>query len=362
MPLHWSRIVDWSINACKGKLVERRGRKASGLRDYSYSTPVECQRGHQVIQVVGHPRIFITFISCLMNSSQSKSTPVKRKVIIRRIRRVVPVPIRGAWKIAYADFMTALMAFFLLLWLLSSTSEEERRLISEYFATPLQMVFAGGKSDNIISSLIVADYGEDKTKTVGEVMKSNQPVEKARISVEDAVHLLRLQEMERLQLLKRQLEQLINTDPKLSQYKNQLQIDITTEGLRILIIDAQNRPMFQKGSAILQPYTVEILRSIGKTLNQVPNKIGLSGHTDATPYQGGGLGYSNWDLSADRANASRRELVLGGMDQSKILRVVGLSDAVLFNPDDRFDAHNRRISIIVMNQKTEEETTQNGGQ
>lgn len=268
----------------------------------------------------------------------------------------------GAWKIAYADFVTALMAFFLMLWLISSTSDEYRQAIEEYFEAPLMVVLSGGKTNDVSSSTIVGGQGEDKTKTSGQVSKGTQPEKKVVISVTDAGRLLHLQEVARLQSLKNQLEQLIENDPKLSQYKNQLLIDMTTEGLRIMIVDAQNRPMFQMGSAALQPYTVEILREIGKTLNQVPNKIGLSGHTDATHYQGGSLGYSNWDLSADRANASRRELIAGGMDQTKILRVVGLSDSVLFNPRDPYDANNRRISIIVMNQKTEEEASHDGGQ
>jgi chemotaxis protein MotB len=118
--------------------------------------------------------------------------------------------------------------------------------------------------------------------------------------------------------------------------------------------------MFEKGSTTLQPYTMEILHAIGKILNQVPNKIGLSGHTDATPYQGGSTGYSNWELSTGRANASRRELVEGEMDPSKILRVVGLSASALFNPRDPFDANNRRISIIVMNRKAEESAIRDG--
>lgn len=268
----------------------------------------------------------------------------------------------GAWKIAYADFVTALMAFFLLLWLLTSVSVEERKAIEEYYKTPLMVMLAGGKTDDVTSTLIVSDYGDDKTKSAGQVKKSAKPTENLVISATDAIRLMHLQEMQRLQSLKGQLEQLIETDLKLSKYKNQLQIDITTEGLRILIIDAQNRPMFEMGSAALQPYAVEILQEIGKALNQVPNMIGLSGHTDATHYQGGNLGYSNWELSADRANASRRELVSGGMDQSKILRVVGLSDSVLFNPDDPLDARNRRISIIVMNQQAEESARQDGRQ
>ncbi len=297
-----------------------------------------------------------------MASPQVKSKPYKRQIIVRRIRRVIPEKQRGLWKIAYADFMTALMAFFLLLWLLSTTSEADRRAIEEYFETPLMVVLSGGKTDDVSSSLIVGGQGEDNTKTSGQVSKGTQPDKKVVISVTDAGRLLHLQEVARLQQLKNQLEQLVDNDPKLSQYKNQLLIDMTTEGLRVMIVDAQNRPMFQMGSAALQPYAAEILREIGKTLNQVPNKIGLSGHTDAAHYQGGSLGYSNWDLSADRANASRRELIAGGMDQTKILRVVGLSDSVLFNPRDPFDAHNRRISIIVMNQKAEEEASHDGGQ
>ncbi|HCI54177.1 MAG TPA: motility protein MotB [Gallionella sp.] len=282
-------------------------------------------------------------------STPVKAKPFKRKIIVRRIRKQVREQPRGAWKIAYADFVTALMAFFLMLWLLSSTSADYRNAISEYFETPLMVVFSGGQSNDVTSSLIIGGYGEDKTLASGQVSKG--AVEDIAITATNAGRLLHMQEVVRLKSLKAQLEQLIRTDPKLNQFKDQLQIDLTSEGLRILIIDAKNRPMFEIGSAILQPYTVEILRSIGRTLNQVPNKIGLSGHTDAANYQGGSGGYSNWDLSADRANASRRALITGGMAQDKILRVVGLSDSVLFNPADPYDPHNRRISIIVMNQK-----------
>jgi chemotaxis protein MotB len=131
--------------------------------------------------------------------------------------------------------------------------------------------------------------------------------------------------------------------------------------LRIQIVDDKNRPMFQSGSAQLEPYTQEILREIGQTLNDVPNKVSISGHTDAALYGGGGQGYSNWELSADRANATRRELLAGGMANDKIVRVVGLSSAVLFNKDDPFSPTNRRISLIVMNKKAEEAASHDGG-
>ena len=119
--------------------------------------------------------------------------------------------------------------------------------------------------------------------------------------------------------------------------------------------------MFQSGSAELEPYTKDILREIGKMLNDMPNKISLSGHTDAQPYVTADRRYSNWELSADRANASRRELIEGGMAEDKIVRVVGLSSAVLFDKAQPLNPINRRISIIVMNKKAEEAALQDGG-
>lgn len=287
----------------------------------------------------------------------------KRQIIVKRVRKMESHSRpHGAWKIAYADFVTAMMAFFLLMWLITVHSREDRQSIAKYFQTPLLVVFSGGQSDDINTSMVVGGYGDDRMKTTGQVRAGPPLSEQVSIAENDARKLLRLQELERLLSLKRQLAQLIEADPKLRQYKNQLLIDLTTEGLRILIVDEKNRPMFEIGSAVLQPYTVEILQEIGKVLNQVPNKIGLSGHTDAAPYPGRGSGYSNWELSTDRANASRRELTAGGMDQAKILRVVGLSSSALFNPRDPYDAHNRRISIIVMNRETEKSVSQETGQ
>jgi chemotaxis protein MotB len=147
----------------------------------------------------------------------------------------------------------------------------------------------------------------------------------------------------------------------LAQYKKQLLLDITAEGLRIQIVDEQNRPMFESARAELQPYTKELLREIGLALNEVPNKITLSGHTDASQYVGGEKGYSNWELSADRANASRRELIAGGMDEKKVLRVVGLSSVVPYDKENPLAPINRRISIIVMNKKAEENAMNESG-
>ncbi|BBI98376.1 chemotaxis protein MotB [Ferrigenium kumadai] len=295
-------------------------------------------------------------------SRTTKSKPLKRPVIVKRIRRRVRARQHGAWKIAYADFVTALLAFFLLMWLTSSVPASELKGVSDYFKTPLSLVLSEGQNNKTNRSVIIGGEGPNPMMKTGMVRDGDIPAPDQRVDPQVARKALHREELQRLELLKRQLEQAIEADLQLSQYKNQLLIDLTTEGLRVQIVDEQNRPMFEKGSAVLQPYTTEILHAIGKILNEVPNKIGLSGHTDATPYQGGSKGYSNWELSADRANASRRELVLGGMDQAKILRVVGLSDSALFNPDDPYDAKNRRISIIVMNREAEEAASTDGGQ
>lgn len=191
------------------------------------------------------------------------------------------------------------------------------------------------------------------TKSTGQVRKGETSANKAFIDLEAAKAERERIELIRFNLLKNKIERAIEANPLLHRFKSQLLLDITTDGLRIQIVDEQNRPMFASGRAELQPYTKTILHEIGKMLNDVPNKISLSGHTDATPFPSGDIGYSNWELSADRANASRRELIAGGMDADKVLRVVGLSSAVLFDRDNPFNPVNRRISIIVMNEKAE---------
>ena len=175
----------------------------------------------------------------------------------------------------------------------------------------------------------------------------------ALCALQAAKALVAREESARLSALKGRLEAAIEVNPMLKQYKNQLLLDITSEGLRIQIVDEKNRPMFALAKAELQPYTKEILHIIGMVLNEVPNKIGISGHTDSTPYYSD-TGYSNWELSSDRANASRREMMLGGLADDKVLRVVGLASAANLDAKDPSNPINRRISIIVMNKRTED--------
>ena len=283
----------------------------------------------------------------------------QKPIIIKRIKKVSGGHHGGAWKIAYADFVTAMMAFFLLMWLLGSTTQGDKEGIAEYFKTPLKIALAGGAGSGDSSSIIKGG-GEDLSRRMGQVKRGDIEEIKRTINLEAAQAERQRLELEQFKKLKKRIEQVIEANPSLTNFKKQLLLDITTDGLRIQIVDEKNRPMFSIGKAELQSYTKDILHEIGKMLNEVPNRVSLSGHTDATPYPSGEKSYSNWELSADRANASRRELIAGGMDSDKILRVVGLSSAVLFDKEDPFSPSNRRISIIVMNEKAEKAITDEG--
>lgn len=224
----------------------------------------------------------------------------------------------GMWKIAYADFMTAMMALFLVLWLIATSTEEELVGIAEYFRDPLAREHKGGGSERVEAQLQMVE-------------EENNPFNE----------------------LKEDLLQLVESVPKLWALREHFKIDLVPEGLRIQIVDSQNRPMFKTGSAEVEPYMRDILRTIAPTLNSIPNYISLAGHTDSHPYINGEKGYSNWELSADRANASRRELMIGGLSNGKILRVVGMAATIHFDGHGQDEAINRRISILVLNKQTE---------
>ncbi len=256
----------------------------------------------------------------------------------------------GAWKIAYADFVTAMMAFFLLMWLLGSTSKGDLKGIADYFNSPLKVAMAGGSGAGE-SSVAINGGGNDLMRSAGQVRAGENAASSRRREALKA----EVQEQERRELvtLGKKVDEAIEMNPRLAELRSQIQFDLTPEGLRIQIVDAQNRPMFDTGSAHVKDYMRELLRDIGKALNDVPNRITLAGHTDPTTYSKGDRGYSNWELSSDRANASRRELVAGGLQENKLLRVVGLAAALPMDAADPRAAVNRRISITVMNRDAE---------
>lgn len=284
----------------------------------------------------------------------------QRPIVVKRIKKVAGGHHGGAWKIAYADFVTAMMAFFLLMWLLGSTAQGDKEGIADYFATPLKVAMSGGSGSGDATSVLNGG-GKDLTRKDGQKNKSDEMGKNKSLDTKAAKAAAEREEALRLQALKTRIEEAIEASPTLRLFRKQLLIDITTEGLRIQIVDEKNRPMFASAKADLQPYTRDILHEIGRVMNDVPNKISLSGHTDAIPYSTGDKGYSNWELSADRANASRRELILGGMQENKVVRVVGLSSAVLMDAANPTNPINRRISIIVMNKRAEESAARDGG-
>ena len=321
----------------------------------------------------------------------------ERPIVIKRVKKVAGGHHGGAWKLAYADFVTAMMAFFLLMWLLGSVTAGDLKGIAEYFQNPWKPSFSGGRGTGDTTK-IISGGGEDLTRSVGQVKMTNEGRrDKTTVSAEAAEGVqnapraggsegktstseagaataasklsdpsdteaeLTAQELIVLQQAKQKLQDVINQSEMLHQYSQQFLIDITTEGLRIQIVDEAKRPMFALGSSQMEPYATEIMRQIAPIVDQLPNRISIAGHTDGRPYGGSGRYYSNWELSCDRANAARRALVLGGVHENKFMRVVGLADSVPLNPTDPLDPTNRRISIIVMKRSAEQELINNSG-
>jgi len=307
-------------------------------------------------------------------------------IIVRRTRKEAPAHHGGAWKVAYADFVTAMMAFFLVMWLITSVSKDQRAAIFDYFKNPSMQpgksakpapgqVGPGGASTspiNLHGGLdapksyqprpgrpafieLARDVGAGAARDPKEAAPATVPVAAAEQKdtppdPKVAAAIAEATERKKLESLLEDLRKAIDQSQALKPFKDQLLLDITSEGLRMQIVDAQNRPMFDLGSSKLKNYTTEILHEVAKYLDTVPNRISLSGHTDVKPYLGI-KGYSNWELSADRANAARRALEDGGLTDEKIARVVGLSSSVLFDKEHPESPINRRISIVVLSKK-----------
>ncbi|MCX7945859.1 MAG: OmpA family protein [Hydrogenophilus sp.] len=334
------------------------------------------------------------------------SDDAQQPIIIKRIKKVSGGAHGGAWKIAYADFVTAMMAFFLLMWLLGSTSKGDLDGIAQFFQNPLRVARDGGTGSGD-AERIVPGGGEDLSRRIGQVKKGDIPsrstfqrdggegslptkgrsdsqqetpdqqrvvgaaaqphhqqnskraqenAPKGAMSAEEVEREReRRKELVQMERVRSIIEAMIEADEALRALRDQIRMQVTEEGLVIEIVDEKNRPMFALGSSQVQPYMRDLLRLIGRTLQGIENKIMIAGHTDATPFAGGGRGTSNWELSADRANAARRELVAGGLAMEKVFRVVGMADTIPFVPEDPLAPQNRRISIIVLKREAEED-------
>lgn len=263
-------------------------------------------------------------------------------IIVRKRKHAKHAHHGGSWKIAYADFMTAMMAFFLVMWLLSTSSPQELHQVAEYFRMPLRTAMAQGNRKSLSDSVIPGG-GDDMVKQDGEVLKKTlQRLDQQK----NQLNLRRVHE---------QLESMIKTDPRLSNFQSNLRLHLSDEGLLIQIVDSKDRPMFQRGSRVIEPYMKDILYALAPVLNELPNRISLTGHTDSVPYASGRQGYSNWELSADRANASRQALTYGGLDNDRFLRVVGMADRMNLDNTAPDDPINRRISILVLSKQKEQD-------
>jgi len=263
----------------------------------------------------------------------------------------------GSWKVAYADFVTAMMAFFLLMWLMGSTTKEQKAAISEYFnnpspeegtslkPSPSAIQGPGGSGSSLLDQGGVGVLSAEE-KTVSDSSESPEEEKKEEVGEQNAKEAAEKTFRERVEQMLEELKELTRKSETLRQYADQLLFDLTSEGLRIQIIDRENRPMFDVGSAALKPHTIEILREITKVINEINSPVSISGHTDARRLDR--AGYSNWELSTERANAARRALVVSGIAEGKVARVVGLASSQLFNAGDPMDSTNRRVSITVL--------------
>ena len=289
----------------------------------------------------------------------------------------------GAWKVAYADFVTAMMAFFLMMWLLSSTSEEQRRGISNYFGPSGNLTGAGG-SGGVLAGLTItseglmeddASRGDGKTdgehfgkKAFEDVPENsdesgmnqpettpspdmdesllNSPESKAKLAemTKEEQEIEKI-EKEMFQEVEEALKQAIQEDPELKELAKNLIIDETPEGLRIQIVDREKTSMFQLGQYYPMPHTIKLIHLVSKIVKKLPNRISVTGHTDGKPYSR--KDYTNWELSADRANAARRYLLKFGVNEKRIIYVTGKADTDHLIKDDPLSPQNRRISMIL---------------
>jgi chemotaxis protein MotB len=271
-----------------------------------------------------------------------------KPIIIRRIKKIKKGGHHGgSWKIAYADFVTAMMAFFLLMWLLGLMNKYQLEGVAEYFKKPLKEAFTHesnqrGMGKNKDKEKFTEKYTEkEKEKAFVKADNPNDKMTDKQMSGQTAVPFKSIQE------IKRDLETKLEKDPEMRQYKNQLNFQVTADGLKIELKDLENKPMFTKGRTDFEAYAKNIISWLSQQVNQYPNRVVIIGHTDALPYAET-MHYSNWELSADRANATRRALIQAGLQKDKIIRVIGVSDTELLDKQHGINPSNRRIEIIIM--------------
>jgi len=298
---------------------------------------------------------------------------VVQPIIRKKKRRSEEAHHGGAWKIAYADFVTAMMAFFLLMWLINVTSPEQKTGIAEYF-NPITVSQTTAGSGGVLdgasistpgplssptsemrmeTSLQLAPRSNEKTKTDASNEKSSAGVSNDKtntnVNNQDLDKLVKEREQKQFKEVEEKLRKSIEAFPDLKALMDNLIIDQTQEGLRIQLVDRDERPMFALGSAEPFDYTQKLLTLVTQAIADLPNKVSIKGHTDALPYASG-KNYDNWDLSSERALASRRVMREAGLLDDRVEGVVGRADRDPLFPENPKDPRNRRISIVLLHE------------
>ena len=300
----------------------------------------------------------------------------EQSIIIKKVKKQAHAHHGGAWKIAYADFVTAMMAFFLLMWLISMTTPEQKQGLADYFAPPNVSRSTSGSGGVMGGTAFVSngarmpgskpqvmmtkstpaapkspDTDDLRAASAGQGTKNGEESAHSSAQAQQASlnqqKVLNAREERSFQSAAESIRQAMRENPDLAELSRNVIIDETPEGLRIQIVDQDGRSMFPPGYA--EPYerTRMLLKTVAKTLLRLPNRISISGHTDATPYPGN-KGYSNWELTADRANAARRILAAAGVPQDRIYQVVGKADSEPLFPEDPYLPGNRRLSLVLL--------------
>jgi chemotaxis protein MotB len=295
----------------------------------------------------------------MAEKTDAKDTKSKKKpmILIKKIKKSGGGHHGGAWKVAYADFVTAMMAFFLLLWLLNVSTKEQLESIADYFKPSAASVSTSG-AGGVMGGLNMTVDGQMTNNKEITATSENRPSDaeeeseeisdsKKEVSEESFEKLKAQEEQKQFEKAMDDIKQAIQDDPSLKDLANNLIVDMTPEGLRIQIVDQQGKSMFPLGSAKMYDETNLLIAKVSTVISRLPQKISIRGHTDGVPY-GDAATYDNWNLSADRANASRQALVLSGLDQKRISNVSGKADTEHLFPKDPTSPQNRRISIILM--------------
>ncbi|MDR3499974.1 MAG: flagellar motor protein MotB [Parvibaculum sp.] len=299
----------------------------------------------------------------------------QQPIIYKKVKKAGHAHHGGAWKIAYADFVTAMMAFFLLMWLISMTTPEQKQGLADYFA-PASVSRSTSGAGGILGGTAFDAEGNRMPGSAPRVVmtistpaapKSSQTEDKRTASASNGTAestnaaqaaqavsnpntspiQSNSRDEENFRSAAESLRQAMQNNPDLAALSHNVIIDETPEGLRIQIVDQDGRSMFPAGHA--EPYerTRLLVQTVGKILLRLPNRISISGHTDSNPYQGG-PGYSNWELTSDRANAARRIIEDQGLPDDRIYQVVGKADSEPLFPEDPHMAANRRLSIVLL--------------